>query len=97
MSNPTPIPQKKEKPNDENLGGPDFDLAWAVAFERSLEIHETVETDRQNWANKQMESLTGDNLQRAKDSNEERERQYQEKRNRILTQQHDFLHRWREV
>jgi hypothetical protein len=62
-----------------------------VAFKRSLDIYETVETDRQNWANKQMESLTGDDLRRAKDSDEERKRQYQEKKNRILAQQHNFL------
>jgi hypothetical protein len=71
----------------------DLDPAWEVAFERSLEIHETLETDRQNQANKQMESLTGDDLQRAKESNEKRKRQYQVEKKRILAQQRDLQRR----
>ena len=73
----------------------DFKPAWEVAFKRSLELHETAETDRQNWASKQMESLAGDNLQRAKDSDEEGKRKYGETKSRILTQQQEFLRRWR--
>jgi hypothetical protein len=46
-------------------------------------------------ANKQMESLREKDLQRAKDSDEERKRQYEAGRNRILTQQGDFRCRWR--
>jgi hypothetical protein len=78
VSNPTHSYPPKERKKHQTTKTSDVltSPAWAVAFERSLEIHETVETDRQNRANKQMESLTGNNLQRAKDSNEERKRQY---------------------
>jgi hypothetical protein len=41
-----------------------------------------------------MESLTGDDLQRAKDSDEEGKHKYEETKNRILTQQKEFLRRW---
>lgn len=89
MSNPHAC-STHQKTANKDIGGPNFDPDWAVAFQRSLEILETLETDRQNLVNKQMESLTGDKLQRAKDDDEDKKRQYKKKKNRILRQQQDF-------
>lgn len=94
MSNPHAC-STHQKTANKDVGGHNFDPAWAEAFELSLERLEILETDRQNLANKQMESLTGDELQRAKDNDEDKKRQYKKKKNRILTQQQDLRRRCR--